>query len=66
MVGEWEAVTNMLYLKACPRCQGDLHGNRDMYGLYKECLQCGYMVDLKEPNRLLTTAVRSEAKKKAA
>ena len=31
----------MLELKACPRCKGDMHTNRDMYGSYKECLQCG-------------------------
>lgn len=33
-------------LKSCPRCVGDLHTNRDMYGHYKECLQCGYMLDI--------------------
>jgi hypothetical protein len=33
-------------LRACPRCVGDLHTNRDMYGTYKECLQCGYMLDI--------------------
>ena len=36
----------MLKLKACPRCEGDLHINRDMYGPYRQCLQCGYMGDL--------------------
>jgi DNA-directed RNA polymerase subunit M/transcription elongation factor TFIIS len=34
----------MLQLKGCPRCQGALKTNRDMYGEYKECLQCGYML----------------------
>ncbi len=34
--------------KACPRCRGDMHSNRDMYGEYKECLQCGYMADIKK------------------
>ena len=36
----------MLHLKACPRCRGDLHTNRDLYGTYVECLQCVYMKDL--------------------
>ena len=43
----------MLQLKACPRCAGDLHTNRDLYGTYAECLQCGYMKDLPEPSALL-------------
>ena len=36
----------MVYLKACPRCKGDLHISQDMYGKYCECLQCGYMLDI--------------------
>ncbi len=36
----------MLKLKACPRCRGDMHTNRDMHGAYTHCLQCGYMRDL--------------------
>ena len=35
----------MLYLKACPRCDGDVHVNRDVYGEYRHCLQCGYTED---------------------
>ena len=40
----------MLYLKSCPRCKGAMHLNRDIYGSYKECLQCGYMLDIQKPN----------------
>lgn len=36
----------MMYFKACPRCKGDLYTNRDVYGEYKECLQCGYMEEI--------------------
>ena len=43
----------MLDLKACPRCAGDLQKNRDLYGNYVECLQCGFMKDLPEPSALL-------------
>ena len=35
-----------LEFKACPRCKGDLHTNKDVYGRYKECLQCGWMLDI--------------------
>ena len=34
-----------VYYRACPRCRGDLQVNKDVYGEYKECLQCGYMLD---------------------
>jgi len=36
----------MVYLKACPKCMGDLAVGRDMYGSYVSCLQCGFMRDL--------------------
>ena len=36
----------MVDFKACPRCQGDINTNRDMYGEYMECLQCGYTLDI--------------------
>jgi hypothetical protein len=32
----------MFRLKACPRCRGDLREDRDKYGNYATCLQCGY------------------------
>ncbi len=38
----------MVHFKSCPRCKGDMHINTDMYGSYKECLMCGYMVNLRE------------------
>ena len=59
-------VTTMLKLKACPRCKGDLNSNRDMYGSYDECLQCGYMRDFEEPSKLLVSISALIKKKKAA
>ena len=38
--------TYMVDLRDCPRCRGFVHANRDSYGEYRECLQCGYMVDV--------------------
>ncbi len=41
----------MLTLKACPRCRGDLCLNSDTYGVYTECIQCGYMKDIETDPR---------------
>ena len=46
----------MFWLKGCPRCSGDLYSDRDQYGAYLACLQCGSTRDvvsnLGEPLRL--------------
>lgn len=36
---------DMLYTKACPRCSGDIKLDRDNYGVYAKCLQCGFNRD---------------------
>jgi hypothetical protein len=36
----------MIMFKACPKCKGDLYLNRDMYGKYVNCFQCGYLKDV--------------------
>lgn len=41
----------MLRFKVCPRCKGDVLLERDQYGWYELCLQCGYLVDLKSLSR---------------
>ena len=35
-----------IMLKSCPRCRGDLVTDRDQYGAFLQCLQCGYVQDL--------------------
>lgn len=35
----------MLYTKSCPRCSGDVKLDRDNYGVYAKCLQCGFNRD---------------------
>lgn len=55
----------MVLFKTCPRCRGDMHTNGD----YKECLQCGLIMDLEKPSRnaaLLAAASRTRSKKKVA
>ncbi len=37
----------MLRFKSCPRCRGDVLIERDQYGWYEYCIQCGYQRDLK-------------------
>lgn len=38
----------ILKLKGCPRCEdGALVLDRDYYGWYEYCIQCGYMHDVK-------------------
>ncbi len=41
--------------KRCPKCGGSVLLNKDFYGWYEECLQCGHMHDLK----VIATARRS-------
>jgi hypothetical protein len=33
-------------LDSCPKCKGQLLLEKDNYGLYQQCLQCGYLHDL--------------------
>ncbi len=60
----------MLYFKACPRCRGDMHGGSDLYGPYRECLQCGHVIDLEKKSVLLDAISRERVsqgrKEKAA
>jgi len=37
----------VLRLKSCPKCKrGDIGVDRDQYGWYEYCIQCGYMRNL--------------------
>lgn len=36
----------MHLLKQCPRCHGDLIADRDQYGDFVSCLQCGLCQDI--------------------
>ncbi len=52
----------VLYFKSCPRCQGDLYVNWDYYGVFKLCLQCGYIVDLaRQAEEKVTTPSKVES-----
>ena len=43
----------MLFLKACPRCRGDLVIEREEFARMATCLQCGYSSDLRTLRRTL-------------
>lgn len=36
----------MMYLRACFRCCGDVLLDRDTYGAFFKCLQCGFARDV--------------------
>jgi hypothetical protein len=39
----------MFWFKICPRCCGDLSEDRDQYGRYISCIQCGhYLTEAEE------------------
>ena len=36
----------MFWFKHCPRCTGDLFEDRDQYGQFITCMQCGFTKDV--------------------
>ena len=50
----------MLYLKGCPRCAGDIYADRDEYGAYRQCLQCGFVSYPPNPAPLTLRAANGE------
>ena len=38
----------MFWLKKCPRCSGDLYDEKDTFGPYFSCVQCGFHKDIPE------------------
>ncbi len=36
----------MFWFKLCPRCSGDLFEDRDQYGSFVTCMQCGFHKDV--------------------
>ncbi len=46
----------MLLFKACAKCHGDMQVSGDLYGDYKQCLQCGLIVDIERDDVLAAMA----------
>ena len=55
----------MLLLKACPKCGGDMQLSGDIYGSYASCLNCGFLLDVPE-NEKVEVTLRQRAQKRAA
>lgn len=55
----------MMLLKSCPRCRGDLNVRDDIYGAYKQCVQCGYMQDI-QVSQSVAPEPAGKSRKKAA
>ena len=51
----------MFSFKACPRCKGDLYHDRDKYGPYTSCIQCGHYLSEAEEARLMLAALGTPA-----
>ena len=56
----------MINLKACPKCHGDLSLQKDQYGRYLSCLQCGYLKELPEVSRYEKSRQTAEEVEKLA
>jgi hypothetical protein len=44
--GKKDKEGKVFYFKGCPRCKGDVYVEKDSFGTYRKCLQCGRMQDL--------------------
>ncbi len=51
----------MLYLKSCPKCHGDMYLEKDSYGVFRQCLQCGLVRDLDAPMTSVAQAAAAVA-----
>lgn len=54
----------MWKFRSCPRCGGDLFLDRDVYNWYEECVQCGYIRDLKSLDEFRELSVDGEKARK--
>ena len=52
----------MVYYKSCPKCRGDMHIRKDVYGDFKECIQCGLLQDLIEKPSMELAGIQSNNK----
>ena len=48
----------MFWLKACPRCGGDLHEIKDLGATYVSCLQCGQILTEQQEKALPRATLR--------
>lgn len=56
----------MMWLKACPRCRGDLFLDSDAYGRFVSCIQCGNVLDKAQERALFRVTAQLPRRKRAA
>ena len=44
--GKKDKEGKVFYFKGCPRCKGDVYVEKDSFGTYRKCIQCGRMQEL--------------------
>ncbi len=49
----------MIWCKRCPRCNGDLVGQSDIYGEFVSCLQCGGILNEQQERVLLSPVAKA-------
>ncbi|MFH1032770.1 MAG: hypothetical protein V1767_09440 [Chloroflexota bacterium] len=49
--------------KRCPKCGGNIYLDRDEYGWYQKCLQCGFNCELESIVDARVRVVRSKLEK---
>lgn len=50
----------MFWFKQCPRCSGDLISERDQYGSFISCMQCGLSKDITGDEKLDPASMKLE------
>ncbi len=55
----------MMWLKACPRCRGDLFMERNVGDSYMVCLQCGHVLNSVQ-EEVLKASVRERERQRPA
>jgi hypothetical protein len=38
----------VIWFKYCPKCSGDVYRDKDLYGPFIACIQCGQTTDLQK------------------
>jgi ribosomal protein L37AE/L43A len=58
-------VEMVMLFKSCPKCRGDLFLDRDHYGIYLQCFQCGMTLE-QSAETMARRLNEARAKRKAA
>ncbi|MBI4338978.1 MAG: hypothetical protein HY680_03395 [Chloroflexi bacterium] len=56
----------MIWLRGCPKCRGELADEKDAFGYYIYCLQCGYQLSEVQIGKLWTFTLNRRARQSAS